>query len=128
VIDVSVPASPVLLLPVIPTGKEPEGIALLPDSTKLYVTSSETNRVWVFQVLASSPYLTPLSPIPVGKEPSGIAITKPGSFIDGEYVYVANREDNTVSVIDTTNDTVVATIPVGKGPKGIAAGIIPTAP
>lgn len=58
----------------------------------------------------------------------GLAATKPGSFVDGEYLYVANREDNTVSVIDTTNDTVVATIKVGKGPKGVAAGIIPTAP
>ncbi len=29
------------------------------------------------------------------------------------FVYVANRFDNTVSVIDTTSNTVVATIPVG---------------
>lgn len=69
-----------------------------------------------------------LSTIPVGREPSGIAVTRPASFIDGEYLYVANREDNTVSVIDATDDTVVTVVPVGKGPKGVAAGIIPTAP
>jgi YVTN family beta-propeller protein len=77
--------------------------------------------------------------IPLEREPSGIAITKPGSFINGEYVYVANRDDGTVSVIDGVTDTivlvidgvtnsVVPAIPVGKGPKGVAAGIIPTAP
>jgi YVTN family beta-propeller protein len=127
VVDMTNPAAPVLLGQ-IRVGEEPEGIAILPDGTKLYVTSSETNSVWVYDIQAGSPYLTLRSVVPVGKEPGGIALTKPGSFVDGDYVYVANREDNTVSVIDTTRDTVIATIPVGKGPKGVAAGIVPTTP
>jgi YVTN family beta-propeller protein len=127
VIDVSIASTPVLLTK-IAVGEEPEGIAILPDGNKLYVSNSKSNTVSVFQVLSGGPYLSFLRTIPVGQKPSGVAVTKPGSFSDGEYVYVANREDDTVSVIDTTNDTVIATIPVGKGPQGVAAGIVPTAP
>jgi YVTN family beta-propeller protein len=36
------------------------------------------------------------------------------------YAYVANYSENTVSVIDTSNNTVVKTIPVGKAPWGVA--------
>ncbi|MEU3460563.1 IPT/TIG domain-containing protein [Streptomyces sp. NPDC006733] len=35
--------------------------------------------------------------------------------------YVANATDNTVSAVDTATNTVVATIPVGFGPQGVAA-------
>lgn len=127
VVDASNPSAP-LLKAQIAVGEEPEGVALLHDGSKLYVTNSESNSVSVFQVESGSPYLTPITNIPVGKEPSGLALTPPGSFSDQPFVYVANREDNTVSVIDTTSDTVIVTIPVGKGPKGVAAGLIPTAP
>jgi YVTN family beta-propeller protein len=36
------------------------------------------------------------------------------------YAYIANQGDNTVSVIDTANDAVTATIPVGNGPLAVA--------
>ncbi len=42
------------------------------------------------------------------------------STTDGKWVYVSNRGDNTVSVVNATTKKVVATIPVGKGPIGIA--------
>jgi YVTN family beta-propeller protein len=35
-------------------------------------------------------------------------------------MYVTNRADNTVSVIDTTSNTVTDTIPAGVQPTGIA--------
>lgn len=127
VVDVSSPGTPVLRA-WIRVGQEPEGIALLSDGTKLYVTNSESNTVSVLQVLSGSPYLTILATIPVGEKPSGIAVTRPGSFVGGDFIYVANQEDNTVSVIDATIDQVIATIPVSKGPKGVAAGLVPTAP
>ena len=41
------------------------------------------------------------------------------SPIGGSYAYISNNRDNTVSVIDTTTDTVVATIPVGLAPYGV---------
>ncbi|MGB9928856.1 MAG: PKD domain-containing protein [Methanosarcina sp.] len=42
------------------------------------------------------------------------------SFIWGIYGYITNRSDNTVSVIDTKNDTVIATVNVGSEPTGVA--------
>jgi len=42
--------------------------------------------------------------------------------------YVANFGSNTVSVIDIATNTVVATIPVGVAPSGIAITRVPQAP
>ncbi|MFC5200271.1 beta strand repeat-containing protein [Streptomyces kaempferi] len=53
--------------------------------------------------------------VPVGNFPTGVAITPNGLF-----AYVTNEGDNTVSVIDTTTNTVTATIPVGTSPLGVA--------
>lgn len=38
--------------------------------------------------------------------------------------YVTNFNSNTVSVIDTSSDTVIATIPVGTAPFGVAVNEI----
>src|ERR1700757_4418009 len=35
-------------------------------------------------------------------------------------VYFANLDSNDVSIIDTSNDTVLATVPVGNSPFGVA--------
>jgi len=35
-------------------------------------------------------------------------------------VYVANHLDNTTSVIDTTTNAVIATVPIGSYPYGVA--------
>jgi YVTN family beta-propeller protein len=51
----------------------------------------------------------------VGATPVEVAITP-----DGAFAYVANKDSNTVSVIDTATNTVVATVPVGSAPIGVA--------
>ncbi len=127
VVDVRSPQVPVLHAR-IPVGKAPEGIALLPDRSKLYVTNSESDAVSVLQVQPGPIFLSLVATIPVGKEPSGIAITRPGSIVNQPFVYVANRGDNTISVISTVSDQVIATIPVGKSPTGVATVLIPTIP
>jgi YVTN family beta-propeller protein len=43
--------------------------------------------------------------------------------VDGAYAYVANWGSNNVSVIATSTNSVVATVPVGANPRGV--GIIP---
>jgi YVTN family beta-propeller protein len=53
----------------------------------------------------------------VGNSPHGIAITP-----DGASAYVTNQTSNNVSVINTANNTVVATVNVGLGPIGAASG------
>jgi len=127
VVDVSSPTVPVVLDRVA-VGKHPEGMALLSDGSKLYVTNRDSDTVSVFEVGPAPFYLTLTKTIAVGKKPLGIAATRDGSFVAGDYVYVANRVDDTVSVIDAVTDQVIATILVGKHPSSVAAGIMPTAP
>ncbi len=45
---------------------------------------------------------------------------------DGKKVYVTNAYDNTVSVIDTATQTIVATLPTGSYPQGIALNVTGT--
>jgi YVTN family beta-propeller protein len=55
--------------------------------------------------------------VDVGSIPLGIAVSP-----DGKRVYVANYEDNTISVIDTATNNVTENVSVGIGPSGIAIG------
>ena len=59
----------------------------------------------------------------VGREPRGVAINPSGTR-----VYVPNAGSNNVSVIDTSNNSVVATVPVGDQPYsfGQFIGLAPT--
>jgi YVTN family beta-propeller protein len=64
--------------------------------------------------------LTVTASVPVGKNPYGVAFSP-----DGTRLYVANAEDDTVSVIDThsgspTYNSVNVTIPVGVAPQEVA--------
>jgi YVTN family beta-propeller protein len=53
--------------------------------------------------------------IPVGGSPKGIDITP-----DGRKAFVANRDSDTVSVIDVEGKMVTTTIPVNNGPMEVA--------
>jgi len=59
--------------------------------------------------------------VAVGTVPDGVAITP-----NGQFAYVTNLDSNNVSVIQTSSNTVVATVPVGNGPQSVA--IAPTVP
>ena len=72
--------------------------------------NSGSNNVSVFH----RPGNTLVATIPVGNCPQGVAITP-----DGTQAYVANADDDTVSVIDTATNTVAGLpIPVGLAPIG----------
>jgi YVTN family beta-propeller protein len=54
--------------------------------------------------------------IPVGDNPTGVAVRP-----DGSRVYVTNNQSDGVSIIDTSTNQVVASIPpIGNGPWGVA--------
>jgi YVTN family beta-propeller protein len=113
----------------------PWGVAITPDKSKLFVTTAGSESVTVVDVpklltyirnsararrpyfvndlSASANYVT--ARIPVGKNPRGVLLSP-----DGKQLYVANRLDDTISVIDTSTESVISTIDLG-GPKTVNA-------
>jgi YVTN family beta-propeller protein len=109
----------------------PWGIAITPDKSKIFLTTAGAQSVTVIDVpnllktvrTRQQPFVNDLSAsaeyvsfrIPVGHNPRGVALSP-----DGKRLYVANRLDDTISVIDTAAEKVVLTIDLG-GPKEINA-------
>jgi len=109
----------------------PWGVALTPDKSKIFVTTAGSQSVTVIDVpklLATvrsrrQPFANDLSAsaeyvstrIPVGHNPHGVLLSP-----DGRRLYVANRLDDNLSVIDTKTDNVTDTIDLG-GPKTVDA-------
>jgi YVTN family beta-propeller protein len=98
-------------------GTGPLNIAITPDGTKAYVANFSSDTVSVIDVSTNSVLPTVID---VGPGPSFIAITP-----DGTKAFVTNvgNDDltgSTVSVIDTSTDTVIATVNVELRPVGIA--------
>jgi YVTN family beta-propeller protein len=109
----------------------PWGVAITPDKSKIFLTTAGSQSVtaidvprllktvrtrrqsFVNDLSASAGYVT--ARIPVGHNPRGVALSP-----DGKRLYVANRLDDTLSVIDTETQKVTSTIDLG-GPKGIDA-------
>lgn len=74
----------------------------------VYIANQTSNTV---SVISDNPTVT----VDVGMGPSALAVTP-----DGEFVYVANSASASVSVIQTSNNTVVDTVDVGTSPFGVA--------
>jgi YVTN family beta-propeller protein len=109
----------------------PWGVAITPDKSKIFLTTAGSQSVTAINVprllktvrtrrqpfandlSASADYVT--ARIPVGHNPRGVAFSP-----DGKRLYVANRLDDSISVIDTAAEQVVTTIDLG-GPKNIDA-------
>ena len=58
---------------------------------------------------------TVVATVSVGDVPEGVGVNP-----TTDRVYVANKFDDTVSVIDGASNTVIATVPVGDLPQGVA--------
>jgi YVTN family beta-propeller protein len=102
----------------IAVGKSPVQVGFTPDGRRLYVSLNAENAVAVLDPATRQV----LGRIAVGRNPVQVYGTP-----DGRFVYAANQgtEANpaeTVSVIDTTSDKVIATLVTGKGAHGVVAG------
>lgn len=100
----------------IPVGRAPVQVGFLPDGKRVYVSLRDANAVGVIDTRARRMTRT----IPVGHSPIQLMATP-----DGRLVFVANQgtaasPDSTVSVIATDADSVVATLPSGRGAHGVA--------
>jgi YVTN family beta-propeller protein len=109
----------------------PWGVAITPDKSKIFLTTAGAESVTVIDVsrllktvrTRRKPFVNDLSAsadyvlarIPVGHNPRGVALSP-----DGKRLYVANRLDDNIAVIDTTSAKVVSTLDLG-GPKNVDA-------
>lgn len=104
----------------ITVGNTPQGVAITPNGTRVFVVNSGDNTVSVINTATNKVIATIL----VGNEPILVAITP-----DGKRAYVGNGEEatqqSTVSVIDTSSNMVTNVIPVSFFPFGIAIGNTP---
>ena len=90
-------------------GREPRGVAVSPDGSKLYVTFFD--NVSVIDTATNDQNVI----FDGGHRPVGVAVSS-----DGSKYYVANEGSDTVSAIATATNAVTATIPVGRQPFGVA--------
>jgi YVTN family beta-propeller protein len=113
----------------------PFGVAIAPDKSRIYVTIGGSECVIVvdvprllrfihtrqrpesssfaYDLAASANYV--VARIPVGHDPRGLTLSR-----DGSKLFVANRLEDTISVIDTRGSRVAATIKLA-GPKTVSA-------
>ena len=113
---------------------QPFGVAIAPDKSRIYVTLGGSESVVVVDVprllrflhshprpesgsfawdlAASGNYV--VARIAVGHNPRGLTLTR-----DGRKLFVANRLEDTISVIDTRTDRVASTIKL-EGPKTVS--------
>ena len=109
----------------------PWGVAIAPDKSKIFLTTAGSESVTVIDIPSllktvrtrRQPFVNDLSAsvdyvlgrIPVGHNPRGVLLSP-----DGNHLYVANRLDDNLAVIDTATDKVVSTIDLG-GPRNVDA-------
>ena len=102
----------------------PFSVAITPDNARLFVSAAGSDNIVVIDVpallkfthAARRPFANDLSAsanyvtarIPVGHNPRGIVLSP-----DGKLLYVADRMDDTISVLDTKSQKVVNTIDLG---------------
>ena len=82
----------------IPVGAEPEGVALTPDETQVWVTSEGASTV----VAIDTKSLRVLGAVPVGERPRNVVFSP-----DGRRAFVAGEGDRVIKVIDTATRSVI---------------------
>jgi YVTN family beta-propeller protein len=106
----------------------PFGVEIAPDKSRAYVSASGSNEIVIVDLAklaaaarspkaarlandlsASAMYVT--ARVPVGLNPRNIRLSP-----DGTALYVANRLDDTISIVDTARAAVAATISLGASP------------
>jgi YVTN family beta-propeller protein len=80
------------------------------------VANTGGNSVSIINADRNSPNFLSVTTVPVGTAPTSVT-----ALPDGSRAYAANSGSNTVSVINTLNNTVTKTIPVGTAPLSVGS-------
>jgi YVTN family beta-propeller protein len=101
----------------LPNAKGPMQCLATPDSKYLYVCdqgavngSLVSDKLYILNVLSGNV----VSVLTTGNQCHGIVMSS-----DGEFAYVTNKADNTVSIIRLSSQSVIKTITTGLSPSGI---------
>jgi YVTN family beta-propeller protein len=97
----------------IPTGDGAHGLYFSRDATRLYVTNRHAGSISVLDAYTGDPITT--WPIPGGGSPDMGNVSA-----DGSQLWLSGRYDGVVYVISTADGSLLAKIPVGDGPHGLA--------
>jgi YVTN family beta-propeller protein len=100
-------------------GDEPHDIVISPDGMRAYTMSRGTNLIFVIdlatnQIIAAIDLFTDVRS-PFGPGPDALALTA-----DGCLLLVANQTDSSVTLIDTTTNAILTTLPAPNFPMDVA--------
>lgn len=98
---------------VVPLGGEPSDIEIDEERSRLYVVTPGANRVAVYNYATE----TVEDYIGVGTYPSAAAMS-----MDNRFLYVANVQSASISIIDLETRRVTRTIPLPARPEGVEVG------
>lgn len=106
----------------IPVGEHPNQIVLHPKDDRLFVACASSNGVWVIDtkrgIVIETIYTSLFPRAPEGSTPDALAISS-----DGEWLYVANADNNCVAVIEIeeyARSQVKGFIPTGWYPTALS--------
>ena len=102
------------LLRVIPSGTDPEQLAISQDGKLLFIANEDAAQVSVVQATDGAVVTT----IKVGAEPEGVDLRP-----DGKVVYVTSEENSEVFVIDAVEPKLITKFAVGPRPR--SSGFLP---
>jgi YVTN family beta-propeller protein len=94
----------------VPVGRVPKGMALSPDAKRLYVANSWSDTISELDTAS----LAVVRTLPAGFEPNAV-------IANGDFLFVANRISNDVSVIDLATGLEKKRLLAGRGASYLAA-------
>lgn len=96
-----------------PSNGNQVAVAITPNNQYLYVASTQpSSSIYCAQLSGTGNTGSIIATINAGSGPSSIAISS-----NGKYAYVTNRASGSISVINTTTNSVISTITVGSFPN-----------
>lgn len=95
----------------VPTGRAPEGMALSPSASELWVTNRADHTITVIDARR----YRPLATIPSGGRDPSHVVFRP----DGAEAWVANRESRELAVFDVRTRELLATVPLEFEPRAL---------